>query len=367
MPRRSPRRCSRPSALGEPGAPEIPVTVVPLGGRFKRRAVRHRACVRSRIRSRNRTRSSSARRSARCCTPATGRSIRRRSSATPTDESEAARARRRGLPGADRRFHQCGARRPLAVGNRRRQDPRRTDRRTRAAASRSPPSPPTSRACARSPMPRAPPTARWWWSAAPWSASCRSRARPAISTACRISAALDVYGYLPPDKVVALCTGSQGEPRAALVAHRRGRASGGDAVARRPRDLFLAHHSRQREGGRPHHQRPDRPGHRGHHRPHPSGARLRPSAPRRAREHDRLGQAADPHSGARRGAASGRARRAGAAAAASRRSCSAATAIWCGWRRASPASSTRCRPGGSTRTARCWSRPRRAPSPTASG
>jgi ribonuclease J len=27
----------------------------------------------------------------------------------------------------------------------------------------------------------------------------------------------DVYGYLPPDKVVAICTGSQGEPRAALA------------------------------------------------------------------------------------------------------------------------------------------------------
>ena len=76
-------------------------------------------------------------------------------------------------------------------------------------------------------------------------------------------------------------------------AHRRGRASRRHLVARRPGDLFLAHHPGQREGGHAGHQRPRHPGHRGHHRPHPSGARLRPSAPRRARGHDRLGAPAD--------------------------------------------------------------------------
>ena len=40
----------------EPGAPEIPVTVVPLGSRFKVGAVRCRDWCRWRIRSRNRTR-----------------------------------------------------------------------------------------------------------------------------------------------------------------------------------------------------------------------------------------------------------------------------------------------------------------------
>ena len=42
--------------LGEPGAPDIPVNVVPLGSALHARAVRHRACLGRRIRSRNRTR-----------------------------------------------------------------------------------------------------------------------------------------------------------------------------------------------------------------------------------------------------------------------------------------------------------------------
>ena len=66
--------------LSEPGAPEIPVNVVPLGGRFTLGPFTV-DFINVRTRFRNPTRFRSARRPASCCTPATGRSIRRRSSA----------------------------------------------------------------------------------------------------------------------------------------------------------------------------------------------------------------------------------------------------------------------------------------------
>ena len=56
---------------------------------------------------------------------------------------------------------------------------------------------------------------------------------------------VESYGYLPPDKVLALCTGSQGESARGARPDRRGRASGRDALARRPGDLLGAAHSRQ--------------------------------------------------------------------------------------------------------------------------
>ena len=105
----------------EPGAPDIPVTVVPLGGRFKVGpfdvelvSIAHSIpesnalIIRTPLGTVLHTGDWKI-----DPTPILGAADRR---------GQAARARRGGLPRAGRRFHQCGARRPLAVGSRRRQD-----------------------------------------------------------------------------------------------------------------------------------------------------------------------------------------------------------------------------------------------------
>ncbi len=169
---------------GERNAPEIPVNIVPLGGRFtlgpfdiELVSMAHSIpesnglIIRTPLGTVLHTGDWKI-----DPTPVIG---------PPTDEAKLRALGDERLPRADRRFHQCGARGPLAVGKRRRQIARRADPHRARRASRSPPSPPTSPASRRWRKPPPPAIARSSWSAAPWSGSRRSRARPAISTACR--------------------------------------------------------------------------------------------------------------------------------------------------------------------------------------
>ena len=78
--------------------------------------------------------------------------------------------------------------------------------------------PPTLRAFARSPRQQPLASARWCWSDGRWSASSQvARETGYLDGINEFPPASRVYGHLPPDRVVALCTGSQGEPRAALA------------------------------------------------------------------------------------------------------------------------------------------------------
>ena len=66
-------------------------------------------------------------------------------------------------------------------------------------------------------MPPRPPIARSSWSAAPWSAWSQVARETGYLDGVQNFRGADYYGHFPPDKVLALCTGSQGEPRAALA------------------------------------------------------------------------------------------------------------------------------------------------------
>ena len=61
------------------------------------------------------------------------------------------------------------------------------------------------------------PAARCWCWAARSSASSMSSTSSATWTACREFVAEEDYGYIPRENLVIICTGSQGEPRAALA------------------------------------------------------------------------------------------------------------------------------------------------------
>ena len=118
-------------------------------------------------------------------------------------------------------------------------------------------SPPTCTACSRCSTPRRGTAARSRSSAARWCATWASPATSATST-CPTACVVDVKEVddLPDDKVVLMCTGSQGEPMAALS--RMASSDHRDPDRRgRHRDPRLVAHPRQRERGLPRHQRAD--------------------------------------------------------------------------------------------------------------
>ena len=119
----------------------------------------------------------------------------------------------------------------------------------------------------------------------------------------------DRFDRLPRDQTLALATGSQGEPRAALARiaedeHPTATLAAGDVVIFSSRTIPG---NEKAVGGIVNGAR--RAGRRGHHRPQPSRPCLGPSAARRNGEAVQLAAAEDRRAGAWRAAASDRTRR----------------------------------------------------------
>ena len=112
----------------------------------------------------------------------------------------------------------------------------------------------------------------------------RRRARARLSRRPAAVPRPGSYEHLPRNKVVALMTGSQGEPRAALARVAEDDQRNVDAGARRHASIFSSRTIPGNETrGERHHQRAGRCRRRGDHRPRRAGAHVRPSAARRAR------------------------------------------------------------------------------------
>ena len=99
-------------------------------------------------------------------------------------------------------------------------------------------------------------------------------------------------GYLPREKVLFICTGSQGEPRASMAKLANGEHRDLVLEAGRHRDLLLARHPRQRALGGTAAQRAYGARRRGDHRPRRRHPRLGPSGARRAGPRLSVGAAA---------------------------------------------------------------------------
>ena len=170
-------------------------------------------------------------------------------------------------------------------------------------------------------------------------------------------------GYFPDDKILYLCTGSQGEARAALSRIAEG-THPHVSLGKGDHCVFSSRVIPGNEVADPQPaEQARRPRRAPLHRARPSGhPRLRPPVPRRAEADVPVGAAADRRADPRRAPPPAGTRRARHATCRSAQASRRATATWCAWPPAAPRSSTRC-PAGRLyrRRRRADARERRGP------